>query len=81
MFNMQQRNYTKASADKYREAWRKEKQVYKRKKKQYENNQIEKLEELGQHQTRQFYRDINKLRKDFKPRLTICKSKKRRYYY
>jgi hypothetical protein len=34
------------------------------------------LEELGQHhQTRQFYRDINRLRKDFKPRLTICKSK------
>jgi len=30
-------------------------------------NKIEKLEELGQqHQARQFYRDINKLRKDFK---------------
>jgi hypothetical protein len=36
-----------------------------------------KMEELGQqHQIRQFYRDINTLRKDFKPRLTICKSKK-----
>jgi hypothetical protein len=34
------------------------------------------LEELGQqHQIRQFYRDITKLRKDFKPRLTIRKSK------
>ena len=45
-------------------------------KKPYENNQIEKLEELGQqNQTGQFYRDVNKLRKDFKPRLTICKSK------
>jgi hypothetical protein len=74
--NMQQRSYTRASADKYREARRKEKQVHKRKKKQYENNQIEKLEELGQqNQTRQFYRDINKLRKDLKPRTTICKSK------
>ena len=73
---MQQRSYTRASVDKYREARRKEKQVHKRKKKQYENNQIEKLEELGQHhQIRQFYRDINTLRKDFKPRLTICKSK------
>ena len=34
------------------------------------------MEELGQHhQTRHFYRDINHLRKAFKPRLTICKSK------
>jgi hypothetical protein len=34
------------------------------------------LEELGQQQqTRKFYRDINKLRRDFKPRLTICKSR------
>ena len=74
--SMQQRGYTRASTDKYQEARRKEKQVHKRKKKQYENNQIEKLEELGQqNQIRQFYRDINKVRKDFKPRLTICKSK------
>jgi hypothetical protein len=37
--------------------------VHKRKKKQYENDQVERLEELGQqHQTRKFYRDINKLR-------------------
>ena len=73
---MQQRSYTRASADKYREARRKEKQVHKRKKKQHENNQNEKLEELGQqYQNRQFYRDINKLRKDFKLRLTICKSR------
>jgi glutamate synthase domain-containing protein 2 len=72
--NMQQQSYTRASTDKYREAQRKEKQVHKRKKKQYENNQIEKLEELGQqNQIRQFYRDINKLRKGFKLRLTICK--------
>jgi len=50
--------------------------VNKRKKKQYENEQVERLEELGQqHQTRKFYRDINNLRKDFKPRLTVCKSK------
>jgi len=48
------------------------KNVHKRKKKQYENNQTEKLEELGQqHQTRKFYRDIKKLRKAFKLRLTI----------
>jgi hypothetical protein len=45
--------HTRASADKYREARRKEKQVHKMKEKQYENNQIEKLEELGQqHKTR-----------------------------
>jgi hypothetical protein len=32
--------------------------------------------ELGQqHQARKFYRDINKLRKDFKPRLTIRESR------
>jgi hypothetical protein len=74
--SMQQRGYTRASTDKYREARQKEKQVHKKKRKQYENNQIEKLEELGQqNQIRQFYRDINKLRNDFKPRLTICKSK------
>ena len=36
------------------------------------------MEELGQqHQTRQFYRGINTLRKGFKPRLKICKSKNR----
>jgi hypothetical protein len=72
---MEQRSYTRALTDKYREAGRKEK-VHKRKKKQYENNQTENLEELGQqNQIRQFYRDINKLRKDFKPRLTIRESK------
>jgi hypothetical protein len=43
----------------------KKKNKYIRGKKQYENNQVEKLEELGQkHETRQFYRNINKLRKD-----------------
>ena len=74
--NMQQRSYTAASAGKYREARRKEKQIHKRKKKQYENEQAERLEELGQqNQTRKFYRDINNLRKDFKPKLKICKSR------
>ena len=73
---MQQRSYTRALTDKYREARRKETQVQKRKKKQYENEQVERLEELGQqHQTRKFYRGINNLRKDFKPRFTVCKSK------
>jgi len=73
---MQQGSYTRASTDKYREARRKEKQVHKRKKKQYGNEQVERLEELEQqHQTRKFYRDINNLRKDFKPSLTVCKSK------
>jgi len=74
--NMQQRSYTRASTDNYREARRKEKQVHKRKKKQHEDDQVERLEELGQqHQTRKFYRDINKLRNDFKQRLTICENK------
>jgi len=74
--NMQQRSYTRASTDKHREARRKEKQAHKRKKKQYENDQVERREELGQqHQARIFCRDINNLRKDFKPRLTVCKSK------
>ena len=73
---MQQGSYTRASTDKYREARRKEKQVHKRKKKQYENEQVERLEELKQQrQIRKFYRDINNLRKDFKPRLSGCKSK------
>ena len=73
--NMQQQSYTTASTVKYQEARRTEKQVHKRKKKQYENGQVERLEELGQHQTRKFYRDTSKLRKDFIPRLTICNSK------
>jgi len=73
---MQERSCCRASTDKYQEARRKEKQVHNRKKKQYENEQVERLEELGQqHQTRKCYRDINILRKDFKPRLTVCKSK------
>jgi hypothetical protein len=45
---MQQQNYTRASTDKYRELRRKAKQVHKRKKRQYENEQVERLEELGQ---------------------------------
>ena len=73
---MQQRSYTRASTDKYQEAQRKEKQIHKRKKKQYEKERAERLEELGQqNQTRKFYRDINNLRKDFKPKLTVCKSR------
>jgi len=50
---MQQRSYTRASTEKYWEVRRKEKQVYNRKKKQHENDQVERQEELGQqHQTR-----------------------------
>jgi hypothetical protein len=73
---MQQQNHTRALTDKYQDARRKEKQLHKKRNKQYECKLIEKLEELGQqHQVRKFYRDMNKLRKDFRPRLTICKSK------
>ena len=38
---MQQRSCTRASTDKYQEARRKEKRVHKRKKKHYENEQVE----------------------------------------
>ena len=51
--NMQQRSYTRASTVKYHKARRTGKQVRKRKKKQYENGQVERLEELGQQTSNQ----------------------------
>jgi hypothetical protein len=43
-------------------------------KRQYENNEVQETERLmNQNQIRKFYNEINRIRKNYKPLLTLCK--------
>jgi hypothetical protein len=71
---MQQRSYTRASVEDYQAVRRNGKKVHKRKKRQYDNNEVQETEHLmNQYQTRKFYKEINRIRKKYKLRLTLCK--------
>lgn len=71
-----QQHRTRAATDRYKELRREEKRTHKRKKRAFENNILEELEaQRNQNQTRKFYKNINNMRKEFKPRITMCKDK------
>ncbi|XP_071033141.1 uncharacterized protein [Parasteatoda tepidariorum] len=72
--NMLNRKFTRGSIDEYRSARREEKKVHKGKKKAYRENQFKEVESLRtNHESRAFYRVINEGRRDFKPRISLCK--------
>lgn len=58
--------------EKYRELRRTEKRMHKAKKRDYNNRKFEELESL-RHKIRKFYQNINKARKDFKPRTIMVR--------
>ena len=59
----------------YQEARKKEKKTHRRKKREYENHRIEELEELrSRNEIIMFYGDLNKNRRDYKPRLTLSRN-------
>jgi hypothetical protein len=72
---MQQRRYSRSSVEAYCKVRREEKEVCRRRKREYENWKMEELEELHKmKQARKFYKEINKVHKEYKPRLTVCKN-------
>jgi hypothetical protein len=72
---MQQRRYTRSSVKAYRTARREEKKIHRRRKREYENWKMEELEKLHKmKQARKFYKEMNKVCKEYKPRLTVCKN-------
>ncbi|PNF36727.1 hypothetical protein B7P43_G12357 [Cryptotermes secundus] len=73
---MQQRNHTRGAVEKYREARRKEKRLHKKKKREYDKQELIELEHLrSSNEIRAFYQKLNKSRKDFQPRTTLCRDK------
>ena len=72
--NMQQGYGTRSSTEEYKEQRRKEKIIHKRKKKEWMNVEIENMELLRlKHEYRKFCKEINMARKQFKPRVCICR--------
>jgi hypothetical protein len=48
---------------------------------QYKNNKVQEIEYvMNQNQTRKFYKQINRIKKDYKPRLTLCKTEDKTDY-
>jgi hypothetical protein len=74
---MQKRSYTRASVEDYQVVRRNGgKKVYRRKKRQYKKNKVQETEHLmNQNDTRKFYQGINKIWKDYKPQLKLCKER------
>ena len=74
--NMLNKKFTRRSVDEYKSARKEEKKIHKRKKKMYKENQLKEVELLrSNHESIAFFRTINEGRKDFKPRITLCKNK------
>lgn len=74
--NMLQRHRTRNSVAIYKEKRRIEKRTHKRKKKTWLEEQITEINELGNNnEVRKFYEKVNKQRKEFKPRVSMCKDK------
>ncbi|PNF23609.1 hypothetical protein B7P43_G04761 [Cryptotermes secundus] len=58
------------------EARRKEKRLHKKKKREYDKQELIELEHLrSSNEIRAFYQTLNKSRKDFQPRTTLCRDK------
>ncbi|PSN43351.1 hypothetical protein C0J52_15555 [Blattella germanica] len=73
---MQQRFHTRKAVEEYRVCRREEKRLHKKKKREYEKKELEEMESLkGMNDVRAFYQKLNKSRKDFQPRTSLCRSK------
>jgi hypothetical protein len=73
---MQQRSRTRGAEDKYKQLRREEKHIHQKKKR---NHYVEKLKQTEamreNNKTRLFYRNINDIRNNFKPRNTMYRNK------
>ena len=71
---MQQGYGTRSLIEEYKEKRRKEKAIHKRKKKEWKNQELENMElPSKQYGCKKFYKEINMARKQFKPRVNICR--------
>ncbi|XP_071652374.1 uncharacterized protein [Temnothorax longispinosus] len=69
-----QHRRTRANVERYRDLRRDEKRIHRMKKRIFENQRMEELEQLrDQNETRKFYHSVNAQRKTFQPRVTMCK--------
>jgi hypothetical protein len=68
---MIQRHYTRKAVEKYKPLWREEKTIHKKNKRIFQENILKEIEEFNLHNvTRRLYRMVNKMRKEFKPRIS-----------
>jgi hypothetical protein len=67
---------TRSNIEAYKEAHREERKVCRKKKKCYEKEKLEELQEkYKRNRLKQFYEGICKIRPGFQPRTTMCKNK------
>ena len=72
---MHNEKFTRSALEDYRQARKKEKKVHRRKKREHINGKLEELEhQRNKNEMRLFYGEINKSRKDFKPRISMCRN-------
>jgi hypothetical protein len=70
---MIQRHYNRKAVENYKQLIREEKKVQKKKKRIYQEEISKETEELSAHnEMRRFYRRVNDMRKEFKPRILAC---------
>ena len=70
------KKFTRNATEEYKQARREEKRLHKSKKKQHRENLLKEVERLkSSNESRAFYRAVNKERKDFKPKIRLCKDK------
>ena len=75
---MQQRNHTRKAVEEYRTATKEEKRVQKQKKKIFIEHELKELERLrSNNESKSFFQKLNKSRKDFQPRTTLCRNEER----
>jgi hypothetical protein len=73
---MQQRYHTRKAVEEYRTTRKEEKRTHKLKKKTFIEHELEELEHLRSHnESKAFYQKLNRSRKDFQPRTTLCRNK------
>jgi hypothetical protein len=73
---MIQRHYTRKAVENYKQLRREGKTIHKKNKKVFQENTLKEIDEFNLHnQTRRFYRKVNKMGKEFKPRISACRKK------
>ena len=74
---MLQKHHTRISEVKYKELRKVEKKVHKRKKMAFLEDSLKELENLNnQNESQKFYKSVNKMRREFKPRTITGRNKK-----
>jgi hypothetical protein len=74
---MQQKNYTQGAVEEYREARREEKRMHKKKKRDYDKQELIELESLRRSNAIiVYYQKLNESQKDFQSRTILCRDNK-----